>query len=68
MDNPYQAPAANIDAFCEVAERFSIMVNALRDVLAEIDVNPVIVSEGGTIAVDSLVVGRDRRESERAKT
>ncbi len=68
LDGVRGAPAANIDAFCEVAERFSIMVNALRDVLAEIDVNPVIVSEGGTIAVDSLVVGRDRRESERAKT
>ena len=68
LDGVRGAPAANIDAFCEVAERFSIMVNALGDVLAEIDVNPVIVSEGGAIAVDSLVVGRDRRESERAET
>ena len=68
LDGVRGAPAVNIDAFCEVAQRFSIMVNALGDVLAEIDVNPVIVSEGGAIAVDSLVVGRDRRESERAET
>ncbi len=68
LDGVRGAPAANIDAFCEVAQRFSIMVNALGDVLAEIDVNPVIVSEGGAIAVDSLLVGRDRRESERAET
>ncbi|NQV86516.1 MAG: acetate--CoA ligase family protein [Woeseiaceae bacterium] len=62
------APAVNIDAFCDLAAKFSVMAHALRDVLAEVDVNPVIVNEGGAIAVDALVVGRDRREDGRAKT
>jgi len=60
-------PAA-LDQFCETAARFSILVNALRDVLTEIDVNPVIVNEDTAIAVDALVVGRDAREDSRADT
>ena len=68
LDGVRGVPAADIDAFCELAQRFSIMVNALRDVLAEVDVNPVICNESGAIAVDGLVVGRDRREDGRAKT
>jgi hypothetical protein len=62
------APAVNTDAFCELAAKFSVMAHALRDVLAEVDVNPVIVNEGGAIAVDALVVGRDRRREDRAET
>ena len=58
----------DIESFCQLAERFSIMAHALRDVLAEVDVNPVIVNESGSIAVDALVVGRDRREKIRAET
>ena len=38
------------------------MAQALRDVLAELDVNPVIVNEGGAIAVDALVVGGFERK------
>ena len=59
--------AADVDRFCETASRFSTMVYALRDVLSEIDVNPVVVSEAGAIAVDAFVAGRDRREEDRAK-
>ena len=44
------------------------MVDALRDVLSELDVNPIIVGEDGAVAVDALVVGRDRREARIAKT
>jgi len=68
LDGVRGAPAVNIDAFCQLAERFSVMAHALRDVLAEVDVNPVIVNEDGAIAVDALVVGRDRRENQRAET
>ena len=46
------------DAFCELAARFSAMVHALQDHVAEIDVNPVIVTPSGAIAVDALVVAR----------
>ena len=52
------APAADIDAFCEVAARFSVMVDALRDEIEELDVNPVIVGTEQSIAVEALVVGR----------
>jgi len=62
------ALAVNTDAFCALAAKFSVMAHALRDVLAEVDVNPVIVNEGEAIAVDALVVGRDRREDGRAET
>ncbi|MFQ6005408.1 MAG: acetate--CoA ligase family protein [Woeseia sp.] len=49
---------ANIDSFCDMAARFSAMVHALRDNLAEIDINPVIVGERDSVAVDALVTGQ----------
>lgn len=51
--------ACNIDSFCDMAAKFSAMVDALSDNLAEIDINPVIVGESASIAVDALVIGRD---------
>jgi acetate---CoA ligase (ADP-forming) len=68
LDGVRGAPAVNVDAFCQLAERFSVMAHALRDVLAEVDVNPVIVNEDGAVAVDALVIGRDRRKEQRAET
>ena len=68
LDGVRGAPAVDVAAFSALAERFSVMVHALRDVLAELDVNPVIVNEGGATAVDALVVGRDRGEYDSAKT
>ncbi len=68
LDGVRGAPAANIDAFCILAERFSLMADSLRDVLSEVDVNPVIVSDTGATAVDALLVGRDRRVEKRAET
>jgi acyl-CoA synthetase (NDP forming) len=47
-----------LEEFCEIAARFSAMAAELADVLAEIDVNPVIVHADGCVAVDALVVGR----------
>jgi hypothetical protein len=61
-------PPADIDAFCDVAARFSEMAAALGEVLMEVDVNPVIVHTDGAVAVDALVAGRDRREAFRAET
>ncbi len=58
----------DIASYCNVAERFSTMAHVLRDVLSEIDVNPVIVSESAAVAVDALVVGRDRRKVDCAET
>ena len=52
--------ACNIDAFCQLAANFSAMVDALRDNLAEIDINPVIVGERHSIAVDALAIGKNK--------
>ena len=56
LDGVRGRPAANIDAACELAARFSVLADELRDVIAEIDVNPVIVNEHAAVAVDALVV------------
>jgi hypothetical protein len=56
LDGMRGKPAADIDAYCELAARFSALVHALRDDLAEVDVNPVIVHESGCTIVDALVL------------
>lgn len=56
LDGQRGKPAADIDAFCEVASSFSAMIDALRDTVLEVDVNPVIVHETGCTIVDALVV------------
>jgi hypothetical protein len=68
LDGVRGDPAVDVDGFCETAARFSVLAHALRDVLSEVDVNPVIVNESGAIAVDALAIGRDRREADRAET
>jgi len=68
LDGLRGEPPVDIDAFCELAARFSEMALALGEVIAEVDVNPLIVHADGAIAVDGLVVGRDRREGDRAET
>lgn len=58
LDGVRGKAGVDVAAFCSVAERFSVMVDALRDQLLEVDVNPIIVASTGCIAVDGLVVGR----------
>ena len=58
LDGVRGKPAADIDAFCDIAAIFSSAVFALADVIDEVDVNPVIVNRAGCTAVDALVVGR----------
>jgi acyl-CoA synthetase (NDP forming) len=55
--------ACNIEAFCDMAAKFSAMVDALSDNLAEIDINPVIVGENLSIAVDALAIGYDKEQN-----
>ena len=50
-------PAADIDDIAAQIARFSTMVAALGDACAEIDINPLICSERGAVAVDCLAVG-----------
>jgi hypothetical protein len=58
LDRLRDRPPVDVAAFCQAAERFSIMAAALGDVVEEIDINPVIVHAAGCVAVDALVVGR----------
>jgi acyl-CoA synthetase (NDP forming) len=59
LDGYRGSPAADVDAFCRMASDFSVVVDALRDELQEIDINPVIVSSKSCVAVDALIVGRN---------
>jgi hypothetical protein len=61
LDGVRGQPRADVDKFCETAARFSAMTHALGDLLQEVDVNPVIVSELGAVAVDALVVAKTQK-------
>jgi acyl-CoA synthetase (NDP forming) len=56
LDGVRGRQAVNIDAACELAARFSVLADELSDVIAELDVNPVIVTADAAVAVDALVV------------
>ena len=56
------APAVDIHALADVIVAFSEMAAELGDVLDAVEVNPVIASPHGVVAVDALVVAR-RAES-----
>lgn len=58
LDGWRGAPAADLDALAHAFARFSAMVAALRDELAEVDVNPIIAGPSGVMAVDALVIPR----------
>ena len=58
-------PTPNVAAFCTMAADFSAMVDALRDEIQEVDVNPVIVGTEQCIAVDALIIGRANIEGVR---
>jgi acyl-CoA synthetase (NDP forming) len=57
LDGLRDRPAVDVNAFCEAASRFSVLVAGLGDLISEIDVNPVIVHPGGCVAVDALIAG-----------
>jgi acetyltransferase len=52
-------PPVNLDAVAEVLVRLSRFVWENRDTIAELDINPLIATPQGAIAVDVLIVGRD---------
>ncbi|RWE19351.1 MAG: CoA-binding protein [Mesorhizobium sp.] len=47
----------DVHALAQAFSKFSIMAAALKDELAEFDVNPVIITDAEVIAVDALPVG-----------
>ena len=56
LDGQRGSQTADIDAFCEAAAKFSMLVHEMREQFREIDVNPVIVHETGCTIVDALIV------------
>jgi acyl-CoA synthetase (NDP forming) len=58
LDGVRGAPAADVDALAVALVRLSVLAGDLGDLLDALDINPVIVSPGGCVAVDALVVPR----------
>lgn len=58
LDGVRGRPACGSEALMQLIVTFSAIVSTLSDVIAEVDINPVIVSPSGAIAVDALIVGR----------
>ncbi len=50
--------ASDRKSLIETMVKLSLLAYALKDVIAEIDINPVIVNPTGAVAVDALVVLR----------
>ena len=51
-------PAADRPALHHAISRLSYLAEDLGDLIAEMDINPIIVSESGAVAVDAMVVPR----------
>ena len=58
LDGVRGAAPADIDALAAALAAFSVLAHSLGEVIAEIDVNPVVAGPAGCLAVDALVVGR----------
>jgi acyl-CoA synthetase (NDP forming) len=56
LDGARGAGPVDIDSYCEMAARLSSLVYALRDVVREVDINPVKVGPWGALGLDALVV------------
>ena len=56
LDGVRGRPAADREALAQAVSRLSVMVAALGDAVAGLDVNPLLVHEKGVTAVDALVV------------
>ena len=58
LDGVRGAPPADIEALAGAIVRLSLLAAELGDSIEALDVNPVIVSPQGCVAVDALVVPR----------
>jgi acyl-CoA synthetase (NDP forming) len=50
-------PAASVDAAVDVIQRVGQLALDLEDLVAEVEINPLMVTPSGAIAVDAVVVG-----------
>ena len=51
-------PPLAIEQYCECAARLAVMALALKDSIAEVDINPVRLTADGCLGLDALVVTR----------
>ena len=58
LDGVRGAPAVDVDAIARAVSRLSVMAVDLGDQLDAVDVNPLIATSGGCVAVDALVIPR----------
>ena len=58
LDGVRGAPPADIEALADAIVRLSLLATEVGDSIDALDVNPVIVSPKGCVAVDALVVPR----------
>ena len=58
LDGVRGGPAADVPALVHALVRLSVLADDLGDLIDALDVNPVIASPGGSVAVDALVVPR----------
>ena len=52
------APAVDVDAIAHAVSRLSVLAADLGDQLDAVDVNPMIATPDGCVAVDALVIPR----------
>jgi hypothetical protein len=50
------APAADMDRLADIIVRLSEFAADQRDLIAELDVNPIIIAGSDAVAVDALIV------------
>jgi len=55
-------PAADLAALSDAVARLSVLAAVLGDAIAELDVNPIIAHQRGVVAVDALVVPRNKKD------
>jgi acyl-CoA synthetase (NDP forming) len=60
LDGLRGAPPANLDSVLDAVVALSVLASELGDDLDGLDVNPLLCSPGGCLAVDALVVPRTR--------
>jgi acyl-CoA synthetase (NDP forming) len=54
-------PPADVEAVVETAMRLSALAADLGDLIAEIDINPLMALPDGAIAVDALIIPRHKK-------
>jgi len=56
LDGVRGAPPSDVESLARAVSRLSVLAVELGDRIAALDVNPVIVSPTGCVAVDALIV------------